>query len=171
MDRGSRVPRPECNSSPDVGCSLSWCFCLDILRHAIFTLSLEVDFSLSFTLQLLVNSAYRTSSAFRVGCHALRECLPREIVSLYFRCEPSGTPSRYIFIHGLRLEWLLPSRTSGNSRGTVTRVHSTQDGNERISIRWDAGGVDLPLAFAEEFTLVSRSASGRESEPTKEKPD
>lgn len=53
--------------------------------------------------------------------------------------------------------------------GTVTRVHSTQDGNERISIRWDDGGVDLPLAFAEEFTLVSRSASGRESEPTKEK--
>jgi hypothetical protein len=29
--------------------------------------------------------------------------------------------------------------------GTVTRVHSTQDGQERISIRWDDGGVDVPL--------------------------
>jgi hypothetical protein len=39
MDWGSGVPRPEYNSSPDVGCNLSWCFCLDVLRHAIFTLS------------------------------------------------------------------------------------------------------------------------------------
>jgi hypothetical protein len=57
----SWFPRPECNSTPDAGYNLSWCFCLDILRHAIFTLSLEVDFSLSFTLQLLVSRAsYRT---------------------------------------------------------------------------------------------------------------
>jgi len=40
--------------------------------------------------------------------------------------------------------------------GTVTGVHATQDGLERINVRWDDGGFDLPLAFAEEFTLVSR---------------
>jgi hypothetical protein len=39
--------------------------------------------------------------------------------------------------------------------GTVTRVHSKQDGQERISIRWDDGGVDLLLGLAEEFTLIS----------------
>lgn len=43
--------------------------------------------------------------------------------------------------------------------GTVTRVHATQDGQERISVRWDDGGVDLPLAFAEEFTLISRKST------------
>jgi hypothetical protein len=59
MDRGSGVPRPECYGNPYVGCNLSWCFCLDILRHAIFTLSLEVDFSLSFTLLRLVSSDKR----------------------------------------------------------------------------------------------------------------
>jgi hypothetical protein len=40
--------------------------------------------------------------------------------------------------------------------GTVTRVHAAQDGQERINIKWDDGGVVLPLAFAEEFRLVSR---------------
>jgi hypothetical protein len=43
--------------------------------------------------------------------------------------------------------------------GTVTRVHSAQDGQERISIRWDDGGVAVPFAAASGFTLVSRSAS------------
>ena len=42
--------------------------------------------------------------------------------------------------------------------GTVTRVHATQDGLERINVRWDDGAFDLPLAFAEEFTLISRKA-------------
>ena len=49
-------------------------------------------------------------------------------------------------------------RNQWEQPGTVTRVHSTQDGQERISIRWDDRGVDLPLAFAEEFILISRKA-------------
>jgi hypothetical protein len=40
--------------------------------------------------------------------------------------------------------------------GTVTRIHAAQDGQERIGIRWDDGGIELPLAFAGEFTLISR---------------
>jgi len=40
--------------------------------------------------------------------------------------------------------------------GTVTRVHAARAGQERISVRWDDGGADLPLAPAEEFTLLSR---------------
>ncbi len=43
--------------------------------------------------------------------------------------------------------------------GTVTAVHAAQDGQERISIRWDDGGVDLPSTSAAEFTLLSRSSS------------
>lgn len=39
---------------------------------------------------------------------------------------------------------------------TVTSVHAAFDGHERVSIRWDDGGVDLPLAPATEFTLLSR---------------
>jgi hypothetical protein len=39
--------------------------------------------------------------------------------------------------------------------GTVTRVHATL---ERINLWWDDGGFDLPLAFAEEFTLLSRKS-------------
>jgi hypothetical protein len=42
--------------------------------------------------------------------------------------------------------------------GTVTGVHSAQDGQEHVSIRWDDGGFDLPLACPCEFTLISRSA-------------
>jgi hypothetical protein len=42
--------------------------------------------------------------------------------------------------------------------GTVTRVHATQGARERINVRWDDGGFDLPLAFAEEFTLLSRKS-------------
>jgi hypothetical protein len=43
--------------------------------------------------------------------------------------------------------------------GTVTRVHTAHDGHEHVSIKWDDGGVDLPLAPVTEFTLLSRSAS------------
>jgi uncharacterized protein (TIGR00369 family) len=43
--------------------------------------------------------------------------------------------------------------------GTVTAVHVAQDDQERISIRWDDGGVDLPSTSAAEFTLLSRSSS------------
>jgi hypothetical protein len=43
--------------------------------------------------------------------------------------------------------------------GTVTRVHATRDGLERIDVRWDDGRFDLPLAFAEEFTLMSRGST------------
>jgi uncharacterized protein (TIGR00369 family) len=42
--------------------------------------------------------------------------------------------------------------------GTVTAVHAAQDDQERISIRWDDGGVDLPSTSAAEFTLLSRSS-------------
>ena len=42
--------------------------------------------------------------------------------------------------------------------GTVIRVHSGQDGKDLISIRWDDGGVEAPLAPVEEFTLISRAA-------------
>jgi hypothetical protein len=42
--------------------------------------------------------------------------------------------------------------------GTVTRVHATQGALERINVSWDDGGFDLPLAFAEEFTLLSRKS-------------
>ena len=41
--------------------------------------------------------------------------------------------------------------------GAVTRVHAAQDGQERISVKWDDGGIDLPFASAEEFTLISRT--------------
>jgi hypothetical protein len=40
--------------------------------------------------------------------------------------------------------------------GTVTRVHYAQDGKEHIWVRWDDGGVDLLLAPAKDFTLISR---------------
>jgi hypothetical protein len=43
--------------------------------------------------------------------------------------------------------------------GAVTGVQATQDGLERINIRWDDGAFDLPLAFAEEFTLISRRST------------
>jgi hypothetical protein len=42
--------------------------------------------------------------------------------------------------------------------GTVTRVHEARDGHENISVRWDDGGTDLPLASAKDFTLISRQA-------------
>jgi hypothetical protein len=42
--------------------------------------------------------------------------------------------------------------------GTVIRLHSAQDGKNRISVRWDDGAVEAPLAYAEEFTLISRAA-------------
>jgi phosphoribosylaminoimidazole (AIR) synthetase len=42
--------------------------------------------------------------------------------------------------------------------GTVIGVHAAQDGLERINIRWDDGAFDLPLAFAEGFTLLSRKS-------------
>ena len=42
--------------------------------------------------------------------------------------------------------------------GTVTRVHAIQGTLERINVRWDDGEFDLPLAFAEEFTLLSRKS-------------
>jgi hypothetical protein len=40
--------------------------------------------------------------------------------------------------------------------GTVTRVHTAQDGEEHISIKWDDGGIDLLFASADEYTLISR---------------
>jgi len=43
--------------------------------------------------------------------------------------------------------------------GTVTAVHVAMGGHEQVSIRWDAGGVDLPLTSAAEFTLLSRNSA------------
>jgi len=43
--------------------------------------------------------------------------------------------------------------------GTVIAVYAAQDGDEQVSIRWDDGGDDLPLASAAEFALLSRSSS------------
>jgi hypothetical protein len=42
--------------------------------------------------------------------------------------------------------------------GTVIRLHSAQDGPDYISVRWDDGAVEAPLASAEGFTLISRAA-------------
>ena len=42
--------------------------------------------------------------------------------------------------------------------GTVTRVHFSHDGQDYIKVTPNDGSVDLPLAAAEEFTLISRQA-------------
>jgi hypothetical protein len=42
--------------------------------------------------------------------------------------------------------------------GTVSRLHSARDGKDQISVRWDDGAVETPLASAEGFTLISRAA-------------
>lgn len=41
--------------------------------------------------------------------------------------------------------------------GTVIRLHAAQDGEDYISVRWDDGTVEAPLASAEGFTLISRT--------------
>jgi hypothetical protein len=43
--------------------------------------------------------------------------------------------------------------------GTVTAVIAAQAGRELVSIRWDNGGVEVPLKAAEEFALISRNGS------------
>jgi hypothetical protein len=43
--------------------------------------------------------------------------------------------------------------------GTVTTVHTAQDGEQRVCIRWDDGGKDLLFATADQFTPVSRNRS------------
>jgi hypothetical protein len=43
--------------------------------------------------------------------------------------------------------------------GTVAAVVAAQAGHELVSIRWDDGGVEVPLKSADEFTLVSRKSS------------
>jgi hypothetical protein len=40
--------------------------------------------------------------------------------------------------------------------GTVTRVHFSQDEEERICVRWDDGGLELLFSPASEYMLVSR---------------
>jgi hypothetical protein len=42
--------------------------------------------------------------------------------------------------------------------GTVTRVHFSHDGQDYIKVTPTDGSVDLPLAPAEEFTLISTQA-------------
>jgi uncharacterized protein (TIGR00369 family) len=42
--------------------------------------------------------------------------------------------------------------------GTVIAVYAAQEGDEQVSIRWDDGGDDLPLASPAEFALLSRSS-------------
>jgi hypothetical protein len=43
--------------------------------------------------------------------------------------------------------------------GTVTAVVAAQAGHELVSIRWDDGGVEVPLKSADDFTLVCRKNS------------
>jgi len=43
--------------------------------------------------------------------------------------------------------------------GTVKRVHSAHDEEERICISWDDGGVELLFSPASEYTLVSRRST------------
>jgi hypothetical protein len=45
--------------------------------------------------------------------------------------------------------------------GTVTRVHAAQDGVERVSIKWDDGGIDLLFASSAEYSLISRKCWAR----------
>ena len=40
--------------------------------------------------------------------------------------------------------------------GTVTAVHASEVGQEKINIRWDDGGTDLFHAPAVDFTLILR---------------
>jgi hypothetical protein len=42
--------------------------------------------------------------------------------------------------------------------GRVTSVHFSHDGQDYIKVRANDGSVDLPLAPAEEFNLISRQA-------------
>jgi hypothetical protein len=42
--------------------------------------------------------------------------------------------------------------------GTVTAVVAAQAGHELVSIRWDHGGVEVPLKSADDFTLVWRKS-------------
>lgn len=48
--------------------------------------------------------------------------------------------------------------------GTVIAVHVERGGREQVSVRWDDGGVDLPLTSAAEFTLLSRSSAATEGQ-------
>jgi hypothetical protein len=43
--------------------------------------------------------------------------------------------------------------------GTVTVVVAAQAGHELINIRWDDGGAEAPMKYADEFTLISRNGS------------
>ena len=40
--------------------------------------------------------------------------------------------------------------------GTVTAVVAAQAGHQLVSIRWDDGGVEVPLKSSDDFTLVWR---------------
>jgi hypothetical protein len=42
--------------------------------------------------------------------------------------------------------------------GTVIGLYSAKGEKDQISVRWDDGAVEAPLASAEGFTLVSRVA-------------
>jgi hypothetical protein len=52
--------------------------------------------------------------------------------------------------------------------GTVTRVHATQDGQERLNIRWDDGGVDLALAWLPLPNLHFSRAPKRMARPSED---
>jgi hypothetical protein len=43
--------------------------------------------------------------------------------------------------------------------GTVTAVVAAQAGHELVSIRWDDGGIEVPLKSADDFTLLWRKSS------------
>jgi hypothetical protein len=57
------------------------------------------------------------------------------------------------------LKWAIMSKNKWEQPGTVTAVHVAMGGDQQVSIRWDDGGVDLPLTSAAEFTLLSRNTA------------
>jgi hypothetical protein len=49
-------------------------------------------------------------------------------------------------------------KNNSEQPGTVTAVVAPQAGHELVSIRWDDGGVEVPLKSADDFTLLWRKS-------------
>ena len=49
-------------------------------------------------------------------------------------------------------------KNQGERPGTVTRIHATQDEQERICVMWKDGGTNLFFSPASEYHLISRKA-------------
>jgi hypothetical protein len=55
------------------------------------------------------------------------------------------------------LRWAITSKINWNSPERSLRLSPRK--RELVSIRWDNGGVEVPLKAAEEFALISRNGS------------